>query len=77
MARELGLNPKGLGSIANHDQEPWKRPLPEFIQTLYRDRFGREVPESTVSIEEFAAHQTQRKAERKRTRNTPSDRELR
>ena len=23
MARELGLNPKRLGSIDNHDQEPW------------------------------------------------------
>lgn len=27
MARELGLNPKKLGKMDNHDQEPWKMPL--------------------------------------------------
>lgn len=34
MARELGMNPKKLCGLANHRQEPWKRPLPEFIQAL-------------------------------------------
>lgn len=34
MARELGLNPKGFGKIANHKQEPWKLPLGEFIEEL-------------------------------------------
>ncbi len=29
MARELGLNPKKLGSIDNHDQELWRTPLPQ------------------------------------------------
>ena len=29
MARELGMNPKKLGKLANHKQEPWKLPLPE------------------------------------------------
>lgn len=66
MARELGLNPKKLGSIANHDQERWKRPLPEFIQALYRDRFGRDAPEHTLSIEEMARQQAQQKASKKR-----------
>ena len=32
MARELGMNPKKFGSLANHKQEPWKAPLPIFIQ---------------------------------------------
>ena len=32
MARELGLNPKKSGGLANTKQEPWKLPLPEFIQ---------------------------------------------
>ena len=31
MGRELGLNPKKLGKIDNHDQELWKLPLPQFI----------------------------------------------
>lgn len=33
MARALGLNPKKLGNLDNHEQEPWK-PLPEFIERL-------------------------------------------
>ena len=45
MARELGLNPRKLGKIDNHGQEPWKTPLPQFIEHLYARRFGRtDVP---------------------------------
>ena len=40
MARELGLNPKKLGSLDNHRQEPWKLPLRQFIEELYAKRFG-------------------------------------
>jgi hypothetical protein len=40
MARELGLNPKKLGSLDNHRQEPWKLPLREFIEELHAKRFG-------------------------------------
>ena len=39
MARELGMNPKKLGGLANHKQEPWKVPLPQFIEELYESRF--------------------------------------
>ena len=73
MARELGLNPKHLGSIANHDQEHWKRPLPQFIEALYRDRFGRDAPEHALSIEESAARRAQRTAEMKRAKNARAD----
>ena len=45
MARELGISPEGLGKLANHGQEPWKAPLPRFIEGLYLKRFGREQPE--------------------------------
>ena len=44
MACELGLNPRRLGKIDNHQQEPWKAPLPQFIEHLYLKRFGRERP---------------------------------
>jgi hypothetical protein len=54
MARELGMNPKKLGSIDNHDQESWKAPLPQFIEDLYLKRFGRERPEVVVSVEQRA-----------------------
>jgi len=53
MARELGLNPKKLGSLANHDQESWKSPLPIFIEDLYSRRFGRERPEIVMTIEQM------------------------
>ena len=46
MARELGINPAKLGKIDNHKQEPWKAPLPQFIEELYRKRFGRTGPVS-------------------------------
>lgn len=46
MARELGMNPKKLGKLANHKQEPWKAPLPVFIQECYFKRFGKERPGS-------------------------------
>ncbi len=44
MARELGMNPAKLGKIDNDKQEPWKLPLPEFIEELYMKPFGRAVP---------------------------------
>jgi len=44
MARELGMNPKKFGKIANEKQEPWKAPLPVFIERIYFKRFGRERP---------------------------------
>ncbi len=52
MARELGMNPKKLGKLDNHDQEPWKMPLRQYIQHLYFKRFGKERPEEIPSIEE-------------------------
>jgi len=52
MARELGMNPKKFGKIANEKQEPWKAPLPAFIERIYFKRFGRECPVDVKSIEE-------------------------
>jgi len=34
MARELGMNPKTLGKMDNHGQEPWKMPLKRHIEHL-------------------------------------------
>ena len=39
MAKEPGLNPKKFGSLANTKQEPWKLPLPDFIEELYFKSF--------------------------------------
>jgi hypothetical protein len=51
MARELGMNPSKLGKLDNHDQEPWKMPLRQYIEHLYFKRFGKEHPDVVVSIE--------------------------
>lgn len=68
MARELGLNPRKLGKLDNHRQEPWKQPLPQFIEHLYGKRFGRERPEVVTPIEEQARQLVQAKAARKARR---------
>ena len=52
MARELGMNPKKFGSLANHKQEKWKSPLPVFIEECYFKRFGKTRPDHVRSIEE-------------------------
>jgi hypothetical protein len=52
MARELGMNPKKLGKLDNHKHEPWKVPLPQYIEQLYVKRFGRERPTQAASIKD-------------------------
>jgi hypothetical protein len=68
MARELGLNPRKLGKLDNHDQEPWKLPLPAFIEELYFKGFGKGRPDMVLSIEERARIQQAKKATRKEAR---------
>jgi hypothetical protein len=65
MARELGLNPHKLGKLGNHKQEPWKLPLPQFIEEIYFKSFGKPAPDAVVSIEERARQLAKKKAERK------------
>ncbi len=50
MARELGMNPKKFGGLANHKQESWKAPLPEFIEDLYFKRFEKEKPDDPKAM---------------------------
>ncbi len=65
MARELGMNPKKLGGLANADQEPWKLPLPQFIEKLYMKRFGKARPDRVVSLEDRAQEIAAKKARRR------------
>ncbi len=51
MARELGMNPKKLGKLDNHDQEPWKMPLRQCIESSYFEHFDKERPNVVLSIE--------------------------
>jgi hypothetical protein len=65
MARELGLNPRKFGKIANHRQQPWKAPLPVFIEDIYFKRFGKKRPDSIKSIEQLVKHRNKAKVERR------------
>jgi hypothetical protein len=64
MARELGMNPAKLGKIDNHEQEPWKLALPQFIEELYFKRFGKTSPDGVLSVEERCRLETAKKEER-------------
>ena len=66
MARELGMNPKKFGKIANEKQEPWKAPLPAFIERIYFKRFGRERPVDVKPIEEVLRSKEIKKEERRK-----------
>lgn len=66
MARELGMNPRKLGKIASHDQEPWKAPLPAFIEDCYCKRFGKTLSLGEAkSIERLFKEQREKKAKRR------------
>lgn len=80
MARELGLNPDKLGKIDNHKQEPWKTPLPQFIEHIYFKRFKREEPETVKPLKQIMKEmevrkklQKEKKEERKKQQETDSD----
>lgn len=57
MVRELGLNPDKLGKIDNHRQEPWKAPLPEFIEEIFYKRFKKERPDVVKPLKQILKEQ--------------------
>jgi hypothetical protein len=71
MARELGLNPHKFGKLANEKQEPWKKPLPEFIEEIYFKRFKKKQPDIVRSIEQLIQGQREKNEERKARRDKP------
>ena len=83
MARELGLNPDKLGKIDNHKQEPWKAPLPQFIEHIYFKRFKREEPETVKPLKQILKEmetkkklQKEKKEERRKQRSHDMKRSL-
>jgi len=64
--KELGMNPKKFGKITNHKHEPWKAPLPVFIENIYFKHFGKTRPDSVKSIEQMAKIQEKKKTERRK-----------
>jgi len=68
MARELGLNPQNIRGLANTKQEPWKLPLPEYIEELYFKHFKKSRPDSVRSIEQMLRDYRRKNQERKMCR---------
>ena len=73
MARELGMNPKKLGGMANHRQEPWKVPLPQYVEELYLKRFKKERPDDVRSIEQILADRERKRAEHREPKAPQQD----
>ena len=66
MARELGMNPKKFGKLNNHKQEPWKAPLPDFIENCYQKRFHKSRPDIVKTIQQIYKDQKRKKEEKKK-----------
>ena len=75
MARELGMNPKKFGGLANHKQEPWKVPLPDFIEGLYFKSFSKTRPDQVRSIEQMVADNERKRAARKARKQAERERQ--
>lgn len=77
MARELGMNPRKLGKIDNHRQEPWKMPLRHFIEHLYEKRFGKTRPDNVVTMEEVARRDAEKKTRKREAKMRRRSKEAR
>ncbi len=73
MAQELGMNPKKLGGMVNHKQEPWKMPLPQFIEHSYQRQFGKKMPDDLRSMEMKVAENRDRKEMKKKSNKVALD----
>jgi hypothetical protein len=72
MARELGLNPKKFGSLANR-QETWKVPLPQFIERCYQKQFKMERPIIVLSLEEVIARELAKKQKKQASKERTAE----
>ncbi|MCE8567428.1 MULTISPECIES: hypothetical protein [Bacteroides] len=69
MARELGLNPDKLGKIDNHKQEPWKTPLPQFIEEIYFKHFKKDTPEVVKPLKQILKELEIKKQQKKKEKD--------
>jgi hypothetical protein len=75
MARELGLNPKKFGSLANTKEQPWKLPLHDYIEEIYFKHCKKREPDNVRSIEQIVKDNARKKAERKALKEMVSSNE--
>ncbi len=59
------MNPKSFGKLDNHKQQPWKAPLPQFIEDLYFKRFKKKAPDMVYSFEQLNKLKNKKIAEKK------------
>ncbi len=69
-----------LSQYCDNKQEPWKTPLPQFIEHIYFKRFRREEPETVKPLKQIMKEmevkkklQKEKKEERKKQQETDSD----
>jgi hypothetical protein len=67
------MNPRKFGKLANEKQEPWKAPLPDFIERIYFKRFGRERPVDVNPIEEVFKSKEKKKEERRKRKQRENE----
>jgi hypothetical protein len=60
MARELGMDPTKFEGIAAHIQEASNQSLAAFIQTEYKNRFGKDAPDDRRSVEQKLKAESQK-----------------
>ena len=77
MARELGLNPNKLGKIDNHKQEPWKAPLPEFIEDIYLKQYKKTEPDNIKSLRQILQDEKIKKDQKKAKRDLKKQNQIR
>lgn len=65
MARELGLNPNKLGSLADTRGSAWKLPLPDFIAACYAKAYKRESPLLVRTLEQVLSDRARKKLAQK------------
>jgi len=71
MARELGLNPHKFGKLANVRDEPWKSPLPEYIEELYLKHMKKTTTGSVRTFAQMVRDEKQKKTKPVKTSEAP------
>jgi len=59
------MNPKRLSGLSSNSKQPWKLPLPQYIEKLYLERFEKESPDVVRTIEQTAAEHVAKREARK------------
>lgn len=58
-----------MGKIDNHKQEPWKAPLPQFIEEIYFKRFKKGAPEVVKPLKQILQELETKKQQKKKEKD--------